>query len=339
MDLQEEPDNLSESIRNIVYTIWVERGFLLKVIALFITFGLVLAFVMPIEYKSEVQLMPELQGKAAGGFRQFSALAEIVGIELSNSGTIDAVRPDLYPNVIQSTPFILYLLNQSFKDKENNKQRLHDFLLKEGWSSSKEKVPCPPIQQEGKLIRLTKEQKSVVEDVKDRIISILDKRTGIITITVKMPDPNVAAQAVEAATIYLTNYVDLYRTEKARKDAVFIQSRVKEAHHRYGQAEFAWSKYRDEHRYLVSQVADIQGRKLEAEYIFSQTLYNELNRQLEQAKLRVQEEKPVMKILEPAQIPPKRSEPKRTVLVISFTILGMVIGLLLLFIKKRFFAA
>jgi uncharacterized protein involved in exopolysaccharide biosynthesis len=309
--------------------------------------GVVFAFLSAVEYKSEVQIMPELQNRGGGNLRQFSALAELAGVSLgggSNSG-IEAVRPDLYPDIIQSTPFTLYLLGQTVTDSEGKRYRLADMPGRPGlFSFMADKTPVfGPIVTTAsgneRLIMLTKKQKLVVDQMKKRVVALLDKRTGIISITVKMPDANVAAQVAQKSVDYIRTYVGTYRTEKARKDELFLSHRVQEAKRRYESAERSLFGYRDKNRYLVTQSAGIEGRRLEAEYLFSQTLFNDLNRQLEQAHIRVQEETPVFKVLEPAQVPTVRSEPQRTLMVIGFTLVGFVLGLLVFILRRSAFTA
>jgi uncharacterized protein involved in exopolysaccharide biosynthesis len=52
---------------------------------------------------------------------------------------------------------------------------------------------------------------------------------------------------------------------------------------------------------------------------------------LEEARIKLQEETPVVNILEPAAVPDRRSEPKRTQLLILYTIFGGIVGVGLIF--------
>lgn len=75
--------------------------------------GLIWAFSVPNQYTAQVVLMPELSTKNVAGLGGLGSLAGLAGINLDNLtvGT-DALRPDLYPNIVQSVPFVLYLLQQ-----------------------------------------------------------------------------------------------------------------------------------------------------------------------------------------------------------------------------------
>ena len=94
------------------------------------------------------------------------------------------------------------------------------------------------------------------------------------------------------------------------------------------------ANFRDQNRFLALQTAKIEEQRLQADYILAQNLFNNLSQQYEQAKIRVEEETPVFKTLEPTTIPLKRSEPKRTLIVIGFGVIGLIIGVAISILKK-----
>ena len=77
-------------------------------ITLFFTIvGIIYAYSLKEEFVSEGKILPEVQSKA-GGASQFAGLAALAGVDLGGaSGGSDAVRPDLYPDVLKSTPYFL----------------------------------------------------------------------------------------------------------------------------------------------------------------------------------------------------------------------------------------
>ncbi len=326
----------ADLVRQLWTTIRAGLPFLIRLTGVFTAVGLGVALLSGEEFESESRLMPELQAKAAARSQQFGALAELAGIDLGTSLAVEAVRPDLYPDVLSSTPFLLYACNQPVIDSHRKRYVLQDFLLeKEGKTSPSSRI-MPSASQP--VVQLNKDQEKVLENIKDRLTALLDKKTGIIYIKTTMPDPAVAAQFTQLAVNYLQAYVSSYRTGKVRKSEQFLARRVREAQTRYQQAELAWSRYADQNRFVVTKVADIEGRRLEADYMASQVLYNDLNRQLEQIRLRVQEETPVFQILEPPRVPVKRSAPKRTLLVLGSALLGGIAGVSWLLLRKVFIA-
>ena len=69
--------------------------------------GLLIAFTTPKVYKSTVMLAPEESG---GGFSgSISSLAAMVGMNMKIGQTGDALYPEIYPDLMQSTKFIVGL--------------------------------------------------------------------------------------------------------------------------------------------------------------------------------------------------------------------------------------
>jgi uncharacterized protein involved in exopolysaccharide biosynthesis len=305
--------------------------------------GVIYALSLQKEFTSNTQLMPELQSNSTlskiGGL---SALAGLAGVDLNQMSSTDAVRPDLYPNIVQTLPFALFILEQKVYVSEYKKTMLLQKYLEEkneNWFSqllSDEKEVTPPLdpQKSSQAYELTKLQEKLVKDVHERIVATFDRKSGVITIHTKMPDPVVAATTAQASVEYLKEYVTSYRTDKARKQLKFLSEQVFEAKRRYQVAESALAAYRDRNRFLYTESAKVEEQRLQADFIFAQNVYNNLAQQHEQAKIRVEEETPVYKTLDPAAIPLKRSEPKRTIIVLVFSILGSFLSLLAIFVKR-----
>ncbi len=308
--------------------------------------GALYAFSKPNMYTTQVTVLPELQSKGAG-LGNLGSLAGLAGINVDNLGSQDAIRPDLYPNVLHSVPFALYLLKQPvYSTKLRDKMTLEEFIsrfaatgffgqLSSFFSSNddaKEETPDPT--NFSKAIQVTKQQNELIKLIQVSALAEHDKKTGIITITAVEPDPAVAATVARLSLEYLTNYVTTYRTEKARKQVTFLSQRVNEAKSNYQSSEYALSSYRDRNRSLYLNTAKIDEQRLQADYLLAQSVYNELSKQLEQAKVKVQEETPVFKTLEPPTVPLRKSGPKRTLIMLGFGIIGVLVSLANVFVQR-----
>ena len=310
--------------------------------------GIFIAVNIPNEYASQVQILPELESKdAAGGLSKFKSLAGLAGVDLGGMGGTDAVRPDLYPNILQSTPFLMNVMNMKVYASKYKKTMIMSKFMEEnenqelstrifGKSDDKEK-DMPIINPQTiplETIRLDKKQDDLIKDLQKRVGTTLDKKTGVISISAKMQDPVIAAPIVRYAQDYLTNYVVNYRTEKTLKDIKFLGERLNEAKRRYDNALYSYSSYQDRNKGLFLNIAKDQGKKLQYEVDLSYNLYSELAKQLEEAKIKVHRETPIFKVLEPAQIPVKKSEPKRSVMVIGFAFLGLILSMFYVLIRN-----
>ncbi|WP_162793500.1 lipopolysaccharide biosynthesis protein [Runella rosea] len=308
--------------------------------------GAIYAFTAQKEFESKAVVLPEIASSSAltkmGGL---GALAGLAGIDISQMNSTEAIRPDLYPSVTQSLPFALYLLEQKvFVSSTQKTLTLKNYFeaLNESWldkliDSEKEEKPKLDPKQSSQAVELTQKQEALVKQIQQRVVTAFDRKTGIITINTKMPDPVVAATVARLSVEYLKEYVTNYRTDKARKQLAFLQKQVNEAKARYQSSEAALAGYRDRNSFLVMNSAKITEQRLQSEFMLAQNVYNGLVQQYEQARIRVEEETPVFKMLEPAKIPLKKSEPRRLTVIFISTLLGITFFLALIFIKKLLF--
>lgn len=303
--------------------------------------GTIYAFTAQKEFDAKAQLLPELQSSSSiGKLGGLGALAGLAGIDISQMGSTEAIRPDLYPNILQSLPFALHLLQQPVYSSELNKTLTLEVYFEEknrSWLGSDDKIEVkPPLdpKHSSQAVEITKKKEALVKELSARIVTSFDRKTGVITVSSRMPDPVVAAAVTNISLQYLKEYVTTYRTDKARKQVRFLSEQLAEAKRRYQGAESNLAAYRDRNRFLANNTAKIEEQRLQADFLLAQSVYNDLSKQYEQAKIRVEEETPVFKILEPARIPLKKSEPKRLTLMVAFAFLGAVLSLVLVFAKQ-----
>lgn len=341
---QHNTDGLTIGLADVVR--FVKDGFRTIILWCFIfgVMGIIWALTRPFEYSSGVQLLPELPSQGGSTISRLSSLAGLAGLDLDELNSTEAIRPDLYPSILQTTPFALHILNQKVYVEEFAKtMTLQDYFTqhKAGFSLwslfSSENNTTQTLLDTSKseqVIKLTKIQEIFVKDIKSRISAGIDKKSGIINIGVKMPEAAMAATVARFSMDYLTHYVTNYRTEKAQKDLKFLTDRTTEARKRYEQAQNSLSSRKDRSLNLVMNVAQDPIKKLQYDFDLAYNLYSELSRQLEQAKIKVQQETPVFKVHEPPQVPLQRSEPKRTIIVLIFGMVGLIISVLYLLVKR-----
>ncbi|MFC5409146.1 Wzz/FepE/Etk N-terminal domain-containing protein [Larkinella bovis] len=331
-----QPNWPTISPEKIIGILWRRRWRLLLIGGLFGLVGVAVALLTTPEYVSEARIVPEMNQSSGDMFRKLASAAGFAGIDFGDAEGLDAVRPDLYPNVLQSMPFILYLLERPVLTKDGTRKTVSAILLEHrtvfGKGVSSEQTDAVRKGNARQPVRLTQEQQDLLEDIQTRISARMDTRSGIITISAKMPDPVAVAAVTQLAMDYLTQYVTTYRTGKVRQDLQFYTNRLNEARKRFETAQYNLYQYNDRHKYMIVQAATMEKKQLEAELAISETVYSELAKQHEQAKIKVQERTPVFKVLEPPKIPLKRVSPRRTVLVFMYTMVGFMVGSLFLII-------
>lgn len=299
-------------------------------------FGLIgygISYLLPISFKASTLLLPE-SGTSSNSLGSLSGLARLSGLTKNESG--GALQPELYPMVLQTVPFSLYLLKQSVTDENNRVYKsFEDFLHRDdSKNDTKEKKKYPKVN--GQILSISRDKELDSKRVLSLVAALYDMKTGIISIEAETSDPLVTAQVVEASSQYLIQYVTNYRTEKTIREVQFLGQRAIEAKKREQNAEFALQSYRDRNRSSFLNVARIEEQRLQSDYTLAQSLYSDIVRRWEEAKIKVKEQQPVIKVLEPSKVPTIKSKPRRLIIALIFSVTGVLFSLTyLLFFKEK----
>lgn len=362
-DSEDEID-LTELIRKI----WADRKVIFIGLGIAFVLGIFIAMISPEEYEASTTLLPESSGNSNS--RGSSLLRQFGIFDLGISGGTTSLGTNMYPNITQSTPFYLYLMDQELyfssldstvtifqyfseiKEKpliEDIKRytiglpglllALPDRLAKKPQpvntpvsDSASNSVTINEVKISDKPLQLSGPELSVINELKSRITTEIQE-DGTVTVTTKMPDPYATAQLTELAVAYLTQYVTEYRIEKVLKDLEFTENQYEEAKKRFNAAQEKLALFSDRNTNMVTARAQTELERLQTEYNLASEVYLSLAQQLEQAKIKVQEETPIFKELEPVQIPLSESEPNRKLIILAFIFLGGVIGFGIIFAK------
>ena len=344
--LEEEYDEID--IMELVRRLFKEWKLILKWCCVAAVIGLVIAFSIPKEYTVTSKMAPEAVAKNAAG--SLGSLASLAGINLGSVSTADAVYPDLYPDIVSSTPFVveLFPVQVEFKDGKQAAQADYYTYLKEytrsPWWKKALKAPGKALswfiglfrdkveEQEGFARldpeRLTIEQDKIAQAVRASIALAVDKKTSVISLSVTAQDPQVAAKVSQEVIDRLQTYVTDYRTEKARKDLEYYQKLYEESRSDYFASQQRYASYMDRNQGVVLQRVKTEQERLQNEVNLNYQLYNTCAQQLQAAKAKVQQETPVFTVINPPQVPLKRSKPSKATILIACVFLGAVLAAL-----------
>ncbi|MHA8053431.1 Wzz/FepE/Etk N-terminal domain-containing protein [Aquirufa sp. Wall-65K1] len=316
---------------------------------LFTIVGVLYSLSQANEYVSTVKLLPEIDSKSGGNnLGGLKSLAGLAGVDIGGGAGVDVIRPEIYPSVLQSTPFLQEALKSKvFVQKRKKWLTVYDYIItspeqaplqifpndKSTMDVEESNITIPKEGLSSELINLTRSELIGITNLKSRISAETDKKNGMVTISVKLTDPVAAAMLIEFTQDYLTKYVSNYRTEKARKELKFLQERHAESRKTYDNALSRLSTYKDQHRNTFLQVAKDQEKKLQYEVDLAFNIYSSISTQMADAAVKIQRETPVFKVLEPAQIALQKSEPKRSIITIGFLFFGLFISLVIVFFK------
>lgn len=321
--------------------LWSVRKLLIKVACIAAIVGVVIAFTTPRQYTVTVTLAPE---SSKSGSSSLSGIASMLGMGGFSMGSdADALHVMLYPDIVSSTPFILDLMDTPVKsiDEEIPDTTLTGYLTDYTKNSLLGNIISLPFkalsgvltlilpvkeQTEPDTInpfQLTKDQSRIVNGLKKMIVANVDKKTGITTLSVTMQDPMVAAIITDTVVTKLKEHITKYRTSKAEEDCKYWEHLHDQRQEEYYEKQKNYAEYADANKNVVLQSVLIEQERLQNEMNLALQVYGNVATQLQMARAKVQEAKPVFAVVEPATVPLKPSGRGRMMTVIGIIFLTL----------------
>ena len=333
-------------------TFWNGRSIILKTMFIAGILGVAIALLSPKEYTATTTIVPQTSSSTSklGGL---SSLAAMAGFNLDNATSGEILSPTVYPEIVSSVPFQMDLMNIPFSFAEVN----HPVSLYEYYSEiskpsvisliGKYTIGLPGViisaikgdsETKGLTvtkgpIALTQKQESVRKMIAEQVTINLDSKQGFITLQAAFPEALLSAQVADQARELLQKYITRFKIEKASDKLSFIEQRYEEKKKEFEKAQIRLASFSDQNKNVTSAVARTEESRLQGDYTIAMNVYNELAKQLEQAKIQVKEETPVFSILEPAMVPREKSKPKKPMIVFIWLFLGGIVGTAMVFGK------
>ena len=331
----QEEDEMEIDLMEYARKLWAARKLLFKVAGIAVIVGVVIALTTPKQYTASVTLAPE---SSKGGGGSLSGIASMLGVGgMSMGSDADALNIQLYPNIVSSTPFILDLMDTPVQtiDEEQPDTTLVGYLKEYTSSSLMSTVMSLPFKAIGGIMslfkseeekvgkevinpfHLTQEQAGTVAGLKGMIIANVDKKTGVTTVSVTMQDPLVAAIMTDTVVVKLQEHITKYRVSKAEDDCKYWEELYQQRQKEYYDAQEKYAKYSDANNNVILQSVRIEQERLQNDMNLALQVYSNVAAQLQMAKAKVQEAKPVFAVVEPASVPLQPSGTSRKMILVG----------------------
>ena len=174
-------------------------------------------------------------------------------------------------------------------------------------------------------IELTKEVNEKINFLKKKISASIDKKTAITSITVTLQNPQITAVIADSVVHKLQEYIIGYRTSKVKEDCAYLERLFKERQQEYYEAQRKYADYMDSHDNIILQSVRTEQERLQNDMSLAYQVYSQVTSQLQVSRAKVQEEKPVFAVVEPAVVPLEPSGTSRKVYVLAFIFLSVCI--------------
>lgn len=176
-------------------------------------------------------------------------------------------------------------------------------------------------------IELSKKELMKIGTLKKKIAASVDKKTSMTSVTATFQDPKVAAVVADSVVKKLQEYIIDYRTSKSKEDCLYLEKLFKERQQEYYEAQKKYADYMDSHDNIILQSVRAEQERLQNDMSLAYQVYSQVANQLQVARAKVQEEKPVFAVVEPAVVPLEPSGTSRKIYVLAFVFLSVGIAI------------
>ena len=335
----EDDDELQIDWMGILRQVLAIRKKLYKAAAVGVVLGILIALGTPKQYTVSITLSPEM-GSSKSGSGLASTAAFFLGGSIG-SDSPDALNATLAPDIVASTPFLLELFDARVVSQDKQIDTTFTAYLdeqKSSWMGYVLKAPGMAISgikslfsdkeektatiQKG-AIELNEKDAAKLEGLRQQIMADVDKKTAITTLSVTLQDPKVTATIADSVVSKLQQYITAYRTSKAKEDCQYLEKLYKERQQEYYDAQQRYARYVDANSNVVFQSTLAERERLQNDMNLAYQVYSQVAQQLQVARAKVQEEKPVFAVVEPAVVPLNPSGTSRKVIVLGFLFLAV----------------
>lgn len=306
--------------------LWLCRRFIVLVALLFLVVGCVVALLLPKEYRAWCEVVP--QTTSSTQISNLSSLAALAGINLARIEEESVLSPYIYENIFTSVAFRKSLLQtEVYSLRDGGRVTLFDYFLR--GAKVRNDNPQLPNDYATNIDIVSHADYTCLRELEKRVALILDDRRGYLQLSALMPEPLLAAEVAQAALGLLQRYIMRLKTEKVQSNLEFVQERYDEARHKFEQIQTLRASFRDANRNTTRYAAQTTLERLDAEYSLAMNIYSELAMQLEQARIKVKEEIPLLTVISPVTIPFRKDKPRRMIIICIFALIGVCLGSLL----------
>ena len=341
---------LDIDFKKIFCTLKKRRMLFLKVWVVTFILSCVWILPQPRFYTAEVSVAPEsADSKGAGGL---ASLASDFGLNLGG-GSADAIYPQLYPDVMASTRFLVEVFDIKIKTLDGEVETDYYSYLK---SHQKENLLLLPFKKLRNWVKsffeekdfapegegsarfnpffLSRHTESLIKQVQENIVCTYSRTTDVVTITVTDQDPLVCALLADSVKGRLQGFITEYRTKKARVDYEHYKQLAMEARADYEKARDAYAAYADAHKGTQTEKVRTQMTDLENEMSMRYNVYSAMTTREQAAMAELQARTPVFTTLTNATVPHKPAGPKRMIFVAAMLFLATVGTVMYLFRRE-----
>ena len=331
--------------------VYSKKKLIFKATLFAVVLGIVYALFQPNEFTSSTTFIPQLSSGVKTGGSSLGGLASLAGINLGGMESSSEFPPTLYPQVVESVGFKLDLLASTI-NLNGEEILVKDYFSNQEGSSfnilgtiKKYTIGLPSLVlgsfnsqdvalSKSEIYSVSQEDKELFDAISDALSLSINDKEGFITISFTDSDKNIAAQITRITQNLLQEKIIEFKNQSSNEMLDFAIKQYEENKNSYEKLQDERAIFVDKNINISSSLFQNKLDRIESEVNISESIVQQLASQVEQAKLQVNKDTPVFTTIQPVTIPFERSAPKRSLIVIVYGFLGIVISVGYVLVKE-----
>ena len=277
------------TFREIFVPIWAERK---RILVISFVVGLVtlgVNFLLPKYYRANAIILPETDKNKMSSMSSLAGLASLAGVNVS-AGDISR----LYPVILTSESVLTAVAQKRFAT-----ERFKDSVSLIQYLGLNEGSPARDLDE-------------ALRRLKDLMIVSFDTKTSVVSASVEMREPRLAAEVLNAAIDELDLFLREKKSTSATEQRKWIESRLVQVDLELRAAEEALKNFREKNRQVAnSPQLLLEQDRLAREVQVKGTIDIELRKQAEIAKIDEIKQVTTINVLDEAREPVRKERPRR----------------------------
>jgi uncharacterized protein involved in exopolysaccharide biosynthesis len=299
---------------DLLSVVWKSRKLIASVVGVVTVLAVIYSLILPEYFKSTATILPETEKSKLPGLGNVSELASLAGV---STGEVSLTK--LYPTIIKSESVLRNVIyaeyhTNKFKDPVN----LIQFWEIKG--KTREEAYEAGLKALGSGLAVS-----------------LDLKTGVVSLSIETREPQLSADILNNITNELDKFMRTKRTTNASEERKWIEGRLVEVKGDLEKAERVLKEFRENNRRVIdSPQLLMEQDRLIREVQINSTLYTELKKQYELAKIEEIKNIPIINVLDPARPQAQRESPKRRMIVLTAFFLSAFVILFFVIVVNRY---
>jgi uncharacterized protein involved in exopolysaccharide biosynthesis len=315
--------------------IWSKKRFISIFTGIVTIIAIIYSLLATPYYKSHITIYPMGEDAGNSSLGQLQGLASTFGINMGSANS----TPFYIPDIVNSRRLKKQIINNKWETEvfDNPVNLITYWEIDDTTGFSIKKIITGLFKSNEQSDPYYKYQEKAIEQLSEQLSVSIDDESGLITISLLMEEPQLSADIVNFVAEKVKHYISKEVFIQSSENRQFIENRMAEAKEELSNSEVKLTDFRKEHP-LALDTPDLQlqrGRFMR-DIEVNQEVFITLRQQYELAKIEELKEAPIINILDEGEAAVEKTKPRRTLIVIISTILGITLSLTFVFINFIF---